>query len=92
MAGLILRRGYEAFDMVVGAVENTTVEFIGRSYEAFDHVVTAAENGTVGFVEAVGQESTKAVPVLMGIALTLLLLLVHGTVQSSGFGPREKSA
>ena len=52
-----------------------------RSYEAFDVVVEAVENSTVQFVTAVGEESTKAVPVVFGMVLTLLLVVLKYIVQ-----------
>ena len=63
---------------------------IWRSYEAFDVVVEAAENSTVQFVTAVGEESTKAVPVVFGIVLTVLLVVLTYVVQKFCITRKEK--
>jgi tetrahydromethanopterin S-methyltransferase subunit G len=52
-----------------------------RSYEAFDTVVDAIELSTVEFVQIVGQESNRAVPILVGAAVTFVLLLLKVVVQ-----------
>ena len=69
LLGLVCRRSYEAFDTVVAAVESSTV-----------NVVAAVENTTVDLVEAVGQESARAVPVIFGVAVVLLLLWLNCVV------------
>ena len=66
--------------LVAGAVAMTGI-MLRRSYETFDIVLTAVENSTVGIVEAVTQETTRALPVFMGVAVTLLLLFLRVMVQ-----------
>ena len=75
--------------LAVGFV--TVIGFMSRrSYEASDTVVGAVEASTVEFVEAVGHESTKVVPVLVGILITLLLVLLRMTVQKCWTTRKER--
>jgi len=65
---------------VVGAVAVAGIIF-QRSYETFDIVLAAVENSTVEIVEAVTHETTKAIPIFMGIVVTLILLFLRVLVQ-----------
>ena len=48
-----------------------------RSYETFDVVLTAVENTTVGVMQAVAEETTRVIPIFIGIAVTLVLVLLR---------------
>ena len=48
-----------------------------RSYATFDVVLTAVENTTVGVMQAVAEETTKVIPIFVGIAVTLVLVLLR---------------
>ena len=62
-----------------------------RSLQAFDTVITAVEVVTVDVVEAVGQETTRAVPVLAGVLLTLILVITRSFVQRLWWDHKEHS-
>jgi len=61
-----------------------------RSYEAFDTVVEAVESSTVGVVEAIGEQTTKVVPVVIGIAITLMLVFTNVMVQKYWVSRKDK--
>ncbi len=61
-----------------------------RSYETFDVVLTAVENTTVGVMQAVAEETTKVIPIFIGIAVTLVLVLLRVLVNKCWTTPKER--
>ena len=61
-----------------------------RSYATFDVVLTAVENTTVGVMQAVAEETTKVIPIFVGIAVTLVLVLLRVLVNKCWTTPKER--
>ena len=61
-----------------------------RSYETFDVVLTAVENTTIGVMNAVTEETTKVIPIFIGIAVTLVLVLLRLIVNRCWTTPKER--
>ena len=49
---------------------------VHRGYGLFDRVIDVVEDQTVKVVEVVGVNITMAVPILMGLCLTMLIVIV----------------
>ena len=56
---------------------------VHRGYGLFDRIVDVVEDQTVKVVEVVGVNITMAVPILMGLCLTMLIVLVKREVSRS---------
>ena len=83
------RRGYQAVDIVVEAVENQTADFVAVVGEAAADVAQAVGTESIRVVEAVGSQTVKAVPIVSAVLLTLLLLALRNIVARLWYSRKE---
>ena len=57
-----------------------------------DNVLDVVENRSIQVVEVVGDNVTMAVPVLMGLCLTMLIVFVHSLVKKNWKEDRKVKA
>ena len=59
----------------------STMWLVGRGFQTVDVIAGAVETNVKMVIDRVGEESSKIVPVIIAMVITLLLIVVHQLVQ-----------